>query len=63
MSKCTLLSLERLVRIGVLHAQEYFTHGFGVPVRDENGTDIFRPYSRPNSFRGVLIRPYPSPDI
>jgi hypothetical protein len=31
--------------------------------RDENGTDIFRPYSRPNSFRGVLIRPYPSPDI
>ena len=21
--------------------------------RDENGTDIFRPYSRPNSFRGV----------
>jgi hypothetical protein len=57
MSKCTPLSLERLVRIGVLHAQElarwrapdlelfpdpkgdeivvfeeYFTHGFGVPV-------------------------------
>jgi hypothetical protein len=31
--------------------------------RDENGTDIFRPYSRPNPFRGVLIRPYPSPDI
>jgi hypothetical protein len=31
--------------------------------RDENGTDIFRPYSRPNSFRGVLIRPYSSPDI
>jgi hypothetical protein len=31
--------------------------------RDENGTDIFRPYSRPNLFRGVLIRPYPSPDI
>jgi hypothetical protein len=31
--------------------------------RDENGRDIFRPYSRPNSFRGVLIRPYPSPDI
>jgi hypothetical protein len=25
--------------------------------------DIFRPYSRPNSFRGVLIRPYPSLDI
>jgi len=21
--------------------------------RDENGTDIFRPYSRPNLFRGV----------
>jgi hypothetical protein len=57
MSKCTPLSLERLVRIDVLHAQElagwrapelepfldpkggeivvfeeYFTHGFGVPV-------------------------------
>jgi hypothetical protein len=31
--------------------------------RDENGTDIFRPYSRPNLFRGVLIRPYLSPDI
>jgi hypothetical protein len=34
-----------------------------VASRDENGTDIFRRYSRPNSFRGVLIRPYPSPDI
>jgi hypothetical protein len=34
-----------------------------VDTRDENGTDIFRPYSRPNPFRGVLIRPYPSPDI
>jgi len=22
-------------------------------LRDENGTDIFRPFSRPNSFRGV----------
>jgi hypothetical protein len=57
MTKCTPLSLERLVRIGVLHAQElagwrapdlepfldpkedeivifeeYFTHGFGVPI-------------------------------
>jgi hypothetical protein len=31
--------------------------------RDENGTDIFRPYLRPNLFRGVLIRPYLSPDI
>jgi hypothetical protein len=31
--------------------------------RDESGTDIFRPYSRPNPFRGVLIRPYLSPDI
>jgi hypothetical protein len=31
--------------------------------RDENGADIFRPYSRPNPFRGVLIRPYPSLDI
>jgi hypothetical protein len=35
-----------------------------VPVsRDENDTDIFRPYSRSNPFRWVLIRPYPSPDI
>jgi hypothetical protein len=34
-----------------------------LPSRDENGTDIFRPYSIPNPFRGVLIRPYPSPDI
>jgi hypothetical protein len=34
-----------------------------VVYRDENGTDIFRPYSRPNSFRGVLIHPYPSPHI
>jgi hypothetical protein len=34
-----------------------------VDSRDENGTDIFRPYSRPNPFSGVLIRPYPSPDI
>jgi hypothetical protein len=31
--------------------------------RDENDTDIFRPYSRPNPFRGVLICPYLSPDI
>jgi hypothetical protein len=31
--------------------------------RDENDTDIFQPYSRSNPFRGVLIRPYPSPDI
>ena len=31
--------------------------------RDENGKDIFRPYSKPNPFRGVEICPYPSPDI
>ena len=31
--------------------------------RDENGTDIFQPYSKPNPFRGVEICPYPSPDI
>ena len=31
--------------------------------RDENGADIFRPYSKPNPFRGVEICPYPSPDI
>ena len=40
-----------------LPAFNAFTH------RDENGTDIFRPYSRPNSFRGVQICPYPSPNI
>ena len=40
------------------------TEQFEFPVvRDENGTDIFRSYSRPNSFRGVLIHPYPSLDI
>ena len=31
--------------------------------RGENSTDIFRPYSRPNPFRGVQICPYPSTDI
>jgi hypothetical protein len=31
--------------------------------RDENGINIFRPYSRPNSFRGVPICPYSSPNI
>ena len=31
--------------------------------RDENGMDIFRPYSKPNPFRGVEICPYPSQDI
>jgi hypothetical protein len=40
----------------------YQNSSSGIP-RDENGADIFRPYSRPNSFRGVLIRPYPSPDV
>ena len=31
--------------------------------RDENGTDIFRSYSRSNSFREVEICPYPSPNV
>jgi len=31
--------------------------------RDENGTNIFRPYSRLNSFREVQICPYSSPNI
>ena len=35
----------------------------GVWPRDENGTDIFRPYSKPNPFRRVEICPYSSPDI
>jgi hypothetical protein len=34
-----------------------------ITIRGENGTDIFRPYSRLNSFRGVQICPYPSLDI
>jgi hypothetical protein len=37
--------------------------GGAVVSRDENGTDIFSPYSRSNLFRGVLIRLYLSPDI
>jgi hypothetical protein len=31
--------------------------------RDENGTDIFRSYSKPNPFRGFQICPSPNPDI
>ena len=34
-----------------------------VTCRDENGTDIFRSYLKPNPFRGVEICLYPSPDI
>jgi hypothetical protein len=47
---------------GVAHASAPTVSAIG-GTRDENGTDIFRPYSRPNPFRGVLIRPYPSLDI
>jgi hypothetical protein len=32
-------------------------------VRDENCTDIFLLYLRPNLFRGIQIRPNPSSDI
>ena len=38
-------------------------HSLVVVTRDEIGTDIFRPYLRPNSFRGVQICLYPSPNI
>ena len=31
--------------------------------RDENGTNIFRPYSKPNPFRGVEICSYSNLDI
>jgi hypothetical protein len=58
---------------GHLKNSKYYLVPFPLPLpllptqcagfRDENGTDIFRPYSRPNPFRGVLIRPYLSPDI
>jgi hypothetical protein len=34
------------------------SHALAVITRGENGTDIFRPYLRPNSFRGVQICPY-----
>jgi len=30
---------------------------------DENGTDIFRPYLKPNSFREVQMCSYPSLNI
>jgi len=30
---------------------------------EENGRDIFRPYSRSSSFRGVQMCPYSSPNI
>ena len=42
----------------LLHAMD-----LTAPSRDKNGTDIFRPYSKQNLFRGVEICPYPSPDI
>ena len=34
-----------------------------VTIRDENGTDIFRPYSKPNPFGGVESCPYPNIQI
>ena len=34
-----------------------------IVTRNENGTDIFRPYSKPNPFRWVEICSYLSPDI
>jgi len=39
----------------------YSNHIF--KIRDQNGTDIFRTYSRPDLFRGVQICPYSSSDI
>jgi hypothetical protein len=43
-----------------IHTQKMHMYKVQVPcqlvgptIRDENGTDIFRPYSRPNLFRGV----------
>ena len=39
------------------------TNGYVHAPRGENGTDIFRPYSGPNPFRGVQICSYPSLDI
>ena len=35
----------------------------GLRAWDENGTDIFRPYSKPNLFSGVEICPYPNTQI
>jgi hypothetical protein len=39
------------------------SNGRTVIIMGENGTDIFQLYSRPNLFKAVQIRPYPSPDI
>jgi hypothetical protein len=49
----------------VLHARsrKVGRHPCCLTHQDKNGTDIFRPYSRPNPFRGVQICLYSSPDI
>jgi hypothetical protein len=39
------------------------SNGRTLIIMGENGTDIFQLYSRPNLFKAVQIRPYPSPDI
>ena len=41
----------------------HYGHSLAAVGRDENGTDIFRPYSRPNLFKGIQISPYPSLNI
>jgi hypothetical protein len=45
------------------HAYLEWCGGVVLASRDENGMDIFRPYSRLNPFRGVWICLYLSPDI
>jgi hypothetical protein len=45
----------------LLPPREYVT--VSALARDENGTDILLPYSRPNSFREVQICSCPSPNI
>jgi hypothetical protein len=58
-----ILSVLALARVIIISNVCVCTSCVCVMSRDENGMDIFRLYSRPNPFRGVLIRPYPSPDI
>ena len=55
--------LEVILCHDVLYKLLFFLIYISDMSRDENGTDIFRPYSKPNPFRGVEICPYPSLDI
>ena len=60
--RCVPAPAARVVRAVCLHLL-LTCYDRSTTIRDENGTDIFRPYLKPNLFRGVKICPYPSPDI